>query len=43
MTANEAGELRIDPLLHDFVVNEAIPGTGVDAAAFWQGFGAMGD
>ncbi|MDR3536582.1 MAG: malate synthase G, partial [Acetobacteraceae bacterium] len=37
----EAGGLRIARTLYDFVVREAIPGTGVDAAAFWQGFGAL--
>jgi malate synthase len=29
--------LSIAEVLHNFVVNEALPGTGVDAAAFWQG------
>jgi malate synthase len=29
--------LRVAKILHDFVVNEVIPGTGIDAAAFWQG------
>ncbi len=29
--------LKIAKILHDFVVNEVIPGTGIDAAAFWQG------
>jgi malate synthase len=37
----EAGGLRIARTLHDFVVAEAIPGTGIDPAAFWQGFGAL--
>uniref|UniRef100_UPI0038CD9A95 malate synthase G n=1 Tax=Aminobacter niigataensis TaxID=83265 RepID=UPI0038CD9A95 len=27
--------------LHDFVVAEALPGTGVDAEAFWKGFAAI--
>jgi len=41
MTVIEAGGLKIDPLLHAFVEQEAIPGTGIDAAAFWDGFGAL--
>ena len=31
-------DLAIDRELHDFVADEALPGTGVDAAAFWSGF-----
>ncbi|WP_269932029.1 malate synthase G [Aminobacter sp. HY435] len=27
--------------LYDFVVSEALPGTGVEAAAFWEGFAAI--
>ena len=30
--------LSISRELHDFVVSEALPGTGVDAEAFWAGF-----
>ncbi|MGC8525427.1 MAG: malate synthase G [Acidibrevibacterium sp.] len=37
----EAGGLRIDHALHRFVIEEALPGTGVAAAAFWDGFGAL--
>ena len=37
----EAGDLLIARALHDFVANEAVPGTGVDASAFWHGFGAL--
>ncbi len=33
-----AGELRVARSLHAFVTDEAIPGTGLSAAAFWQGF-----
>ena len=33
--------LRVDRILHDFVVGEALPGTGVEAGAFWQGFSAL--
>ena len=31
------GGLKVAKILHDFVVNEVIPGTGIEAAAFWQG------
>jgi malate synthase len=36
-----AGGLRVARPLFDFVNAEAIPGTGVEAAAFWQGFGGL--
>jgi malate synthase len=36
-----AGGLRVARSLHDFVNAEAIPGTGVEATAFWQGFGSL--
>jgi malate synthase len=36
-----AGDIEIDFRLHDFVGHEAAPGTGVDPAAFWRGFGAL--
>ncbi|RCW87354.1 malate synthase G [Phyllobacterium bourgognense] len=34
----EINGLKVAKELHDFVANEAIPGTGVDAAQFWFGF-----
>ena len=37
----EASGLRVARELHDFVVEEALPGTGVDAAAFWAGLSAI--
>ncbi len=39
----EAGGLRVARLLHDFVNNEALPGTGVDPASFWSGFAGLID
>lgn len=41
MEYTEAGGLRIASPLHDFVVKEAIPGTGVDATRFWEGLGDL--
>ena len=35
------GKLLVARVLHDFVMAEAIPGTGIDPAAFWHGFGAL--
>ena len=37
----EAGNLRIDRALHALVGDEIAPGTGVDAAAFWQSLGEI--
>ena len=34
-------EIEVDAGLHDFVNREAIPGTGVDAGAFWRGFATL--
>ncbi|MBX3569305.1 MAG: malate synthase G [Rhizobiaceae bacterium] len=37
----EIDGLQIAADLHDFVVGEAIPGTGVDPKTFWSGFAAL--
>ena len=37
----EIAGLRIAPELHAFVADEALPGTEVDAEAFWEGFSAI--
>jgi len=31
------GKLRVAKVLHDFVTNEALPGTGLDPESFWAG------
>jgi malate synthase len=35
------GDIEIDSRLHDFVRQEAAPGTGVEPSAFWSGFAAL--
>ena len=34
----EAGALKVDKELYDFINDEALPGTGVSPEAFWSGF-----
>jgi malate synthase len=33
--------LKVAKILHDFVVQEAIPGTGIEASAFWRGLAGV--
>ena len=33
--------LRVARVLHDFVVQEVLPGTGIEAKSFWEGFTAL--
>ena len=37
----EAAGLKVARPLHDFVAEEAIPGTGIEAVAFWQGVAGL--
>ncbi|MCU1491565.1 MAG: malate synthase [Acidimicrobiaceae bacterium] len=37
MAMVEAEQLRVDEELHRFLTEEALPGTGVEPAAFWRG------
>jgi len=33
--------LKVDPTLQHFIEDEVLPGTGIDAASFWQGFSTL--
>ncbi len=33
----QVGGMQVSTLLHDFVTKQALPGTGIDAGAFWAG------
>ncbi|MDX1487805.1 MAG: malate synthase G, partial [Acidiferrobacterales bacterium] len=35
------GDLKVAKELHDFIEKEALPGTAVSSAAFWEGFGRI--
>ena len=37
----EQAGIRVAKPLYDFVAGEALPGTGIEADAFWQGFAAL--
>ncbi|WP_421697049.1 malate synthase G [Ancylobacter sp.] len=41
MTHTDVAGLKVDSSLVDFINNEAIPGTGVDKAAFWESFAGI--
>ena len=41
MTRIDKDGLQIETVLHDFLVTEALPGTGVSADAFFAGFSAI--
>ncbi|MBI3145474.1 MAG: malate synthase G, partial [Pseudogulbenkiania sp.] len=42
MTERTLGHrLQVASSLYDFIEQEVLPGTGIDAAAFWQGFDAL--
>jgi malate synthase len=40
-TTVKVDPIEIDKALYDFVAHEALPGTGIDGAAFWKGFGDL--
>jgi malate synthase len=40
-TATVADGIEVAPILRDFLEQEALPGTGVAAGAFWSGLGAL--
>ncbi|NMG76611.1 malate synthase G [Aromatoleum diolicum] len=37
-TRIQCHQLQVDAQLHRFIETEALPGTGIDAGAFWKGF-----
>ncbi|MDE1993695.1 MAG: malate synthase G [Rhizobiaceae bacterium] len=41
MSRIEKNGLQIEPVLYDFLVKEALPGSGVDADSFFSGFSAI--
>ncbi len=41
MSRSDSGDIEVDPRLRRFVDLEAMPGTGVEPAAFWSGFAAL--
>ncbi len=41
MTHVTVGALKVAPVLKTFIESEALPGTGIEAAAFWSGLAAL--
>ena len=39
--ARMTSKIAIDPALKHFIDTEALPGTGLEAAAFWAGFASV--
>ncbi|MEM9422645.1 MAG: malate synthase G, partial [Pseudomonadota bacterium] len=37
----QVGALKVAPVLYNFIMDEALPGTNVDPEAFWHGFEAL--
>jgi malate synthase len=37
----KVGAIAVEKVLYDFVTGKVLPGTGVDATAFWTGFGEL--
>lgn len=37
----QCGQLQVDAALYQFIESEALPGTGLDSAAFWAGFSLL--
>ncbi|MEV8467424.1 malate synthase G [Fluviibacterium sp. DFM31] len=37
----DRGDLKVDPTLTAFLEEQALPGTGIDADAFWSGFSGL--
>ncbi len=40
-TKVQCHQLQVDAALHRFIESEALPGTSIDSAAFWNGFSAL--
>ena len=40
-TRTPVHRLQVADVLHCFINEQVLPGTGIDSAAFWQGFDAI--